>query len=279
MRGSATAPRNDSKRLLLRLGPCRVRIDFRGSQTREKAQDCFGPFVGPPDEGGEDFLVELLDGPSPRWGRDAGYQRKDLEDGFVLKSRFFLAKAELTKRRALIRGPAFPEGFQVLLRNLLPWLVAPGLVVHGALLRLEEGVVVCCGRSGAGKTTLAGLANGKALCDELALVYLDNSEGARGYALPFWQAKPGGGLLRAVLLLAHAPEHRLTPVSPTEAVQSLASHVLWPTYSRSAMAADFRALVELVRRVPVLEFGFRAEPSAYRYVVDAFPPERKRGAP
>lgn len=262
----------DIGRLVLRLGPCRVRVEFCGPEIQLKAQQFFGGFVCSGSEAAEDFSIELLPEPSDCAGPPAGYQRKILENGFLLESGFFRAEADLGTRRAWIRGLAFPESLQVLLRNLLPWLASPGLVVHGALLHLETGVVACCGPSGAGKSTLACLANANALCDELALIRREG-DAFFGFSLPFWRSTPGAGPLRGILMLSHSPVNRLKRIHPSQAVRDLAAQVLWPTYSSPAMAAGFQTLMALVQEVPVYSFGFRPEPSAVSYLNAAFPPE------
>lgn len=274
--GPFMVPNEGRPGLILSLGPCRVRLASSAGPQDHRLPDHWRGFVRA-DHDGWDFLVNLQAASFSCSDPPTGYTRKPSPHGFVIESGVFRAEVDLTQRVACIRGSAFPAALQVLLRNLLPWLVSPGLVLHAALLRLEEALVACCGPSGAGKSTLARLAGHRALCDELALASPTKHGTARAFALPFWRARPGEGSLRAIVLLAHAAEHRLTPVPPSQAARALAAHVLWPTYSRPAMLKGFRSLAELVQQVPVLEFGFRPESSASDYLVKALPPERKKG--
>lgn len=258
----------------LSLGCLRVQIESP-KEVVEKARGRFGAFFCPQPAQAPHLWVRIENQkPYPRAAPTAGYVRHETPQGFLLQSRHFCAQVDLPARRAWLAGNAFPESLDVLLRNLLPWLASPGLVLHGALLQLEEGVVVCCGASGAGKSTLAKLAQAGALCDELTLVEAAADGAFQGTALPFWEARPGQGMLRAVLVLTHARENRLARMTPSQAVPLLASHVLWPTYCAEAMAAAFASLMAVVRQLPVFSFGFRPEASAYRYLWNAFPPEK-----
>ncbi len=177
-------------------------------------------------------------------------------DGYRVRTETSSCEIDLRSRRAILRGPSAMYPLDNVLRHLLPLLWKEGLLVHCALVADNEGKgVVACGPSGAGKSTIARLAHGRALSDELAAVRL-GSGGALGIALPFWESRPGNARLRAVLHLRHGARHRIERLHPGEALRRLTSQVLWPVWDETAMARSFTYLTELAETVPAFDLSF-----------------------
>jgi hypothetical protein len=154
------------------------------------------------------------------------------------------------------------------LRTQLPELAAPALVAHGALLTDGARGFLCCGFSGAGKTTLAALLPERALCDELALVRAA-AGGFEGVSLPYWTARPGCAPLAGVFLLEHAPEHRRWRLAPVAAARALRAHIYWPTRQPAALRGAFATLAGLTAAVPVWRLGFARDPGVWRTIAEA----------
>ncbi len=167
----------------------------------------------------------------------------------------------------ILHGSARWEHFDALLSTLVPERVAPSLVAHGALLAGEGRTYLCCGLSGSGKSTLAGLLTKRALCDELALVR-PTEGGFHGVSLPYWAARPGSAPLAGVFALEHAPQHRRTRLSSTEALRELRRHVCWPTERPDAMDLVFGTLVRLVQEVPVWRLGFTKDARVWDVITE-----------
>jgi hypothetical protein len=172
---------------------------------------------------------------------------------------------DLRSRRAALRGPSAMYPLDNVLRHLLPLLWEEGLVVHSALVRLRDsGCVLACGPSGAGKSTIARLARGRALSDELAAVSIDRE--AVGIALPFWESRPGSARLRAVLHLRHGGSHRLERLRPEDSLRRLASQVLWPVWSEPAMARSFGHLTDLAEMLTAFDLSFAPTEDVWDFI-------------
>jgi len=160
---------------------------------------------------------------------------------------------------------AASEGTEVLdgvLRTILPSAIAPDLLVHGALLRDEERGFLCCGVSGAGKSTMASLFPEEALCDELVRLCVAQN-GIEARSLPFWRARPDMVPLVAIYIIEHGVENRRTPLSFSKAIQELRRHIYWPVISSDMMAQSFGRLTDLCEQTPVLRLAFRPETSVW----------------
>jgi len=176
-------------------------------------------------------------------------------NGYRVRTETTDCEIDLVSRHAVLHGPSAMYPLDNVLRHLLPLLWEDGLILHSALVGVSEGSVLASGSSGAGKSTIARLARGRALSDELAAIRLADGE-ARAIALPFWEARPGSARLSAVLHLRHAASHRLERVRAGEALRKLASQVLWPVWDEAAMARSFAYLAQLAEAVPAFNLSF-----------------------
>ena len=154
------------------------------------------------------------------------------------------------------------------LRTLLPSVIAPDLMVHGALLSDGDPGLLCCGVSGSGKSTIAALFPEAALCDEM--VRLAVGSGVEVRSLPFWQARPGSVPLGAVFILEHGAVNRRTPMAVSEAIQELRRHIYWPVEHPTLMRKLFETLADVCRNIPIYRLAFRPEPSVWTTMTDGF---------
>ena len=169
---------------------------------------------------------------------------------------------DLERRTLFLDGSIDPAHVEGALRNLLPGLLSPALLVHAALLADGRRAWLCCGSSGSGKSTLARLFPSFALGEELAAV--SPVEGYfRASALPMRTARRGTVPLTGVHILRHGKKNIRRRLPPAEALRALHRHVYWPLDDQAAFSAAFATLGELTERVPVWDLAFRPDSSAW----------------
>lgn len=165
--------------------------------------------------------------------------------------------------------------------NFLRVLYAWQCLDRGALLLHASGVVrlgkgyVFFGPSGSGKTTISQLSlEHTVLSDDLVIVK-KYSQTCRVYGVPFRGDMPEAPRanveadLRGLFMLVKADEHRLTPVSASEAVARLAACVPF-VMSQPANAWRVAELcADLVASMPVFALHFRRE-AGFWSVIDGF---------
>lgn len=160
------------------------------------------------------------------------------------------------------------------------WLHATGLVFNG------NGYVFF-GPSGAGKTTLSGLARHLArdraeiLSDENVIVRYaagtvrHNTGGAQLISTPFWGHSTPVDLirrtrrtvpLRALFALRQTPGFQLQPLSAAKAVLALLTTEKVTTERVDSAAAWLGAAEQLVQQAPVYELGFLPTPEVWSFL-------------
>lgn len=142
-----------------------------------------------------------------------------------------------------------------------------GFLIHGCGIEAGGGSILFSGHSGAGKTTLAGLAGGRpVLNDETVLIAGDNG-GYRLFGTPFVGGvegrSVGGAPLEAIYFLEHGEGNSVTTLAPGEAFQNLLCQLFQtaplaptPAEHRSSVRARADAAAQLVGRVPVRRLSF-----------------------
>jgi hypothetical protein len=157
---------------------------------------------------------------------------------------------------------------------------------YEAVLMHASGVVRGCdgflfvGASGTGKSTVADLSQAHTVInDEVCLVEF-------GSGGPVLHSTPFNGLylrkhaarapLRAVMLLAHGPAHRLEPVSAAAAMAALTGQVVAPLALEDALSPRISVrMLDLAGRLataaPVRRLSFTPDPGFWQVIDDAFP--------
>jgi hypothetical protein len=149
------------------------------------------------------------------------------------------------------------------------WLHAAGLVLNG------NGYVFF-GPSGAGKTTLAGLAHDRAeiLSDENVIIRC-SADGPQLISTPFWGHSTPVDLIRrtrrtvplhALFALRHAADFNLRPLDAAEAVLALLATEKVATERVDSAAAWLGAAGQLVQHVPVYELDFAPTPEVWTFL-------------
>jgi hypothetical protein len=216
----------------------------------------------------------------PRWRieLDAPTSASPISDDVVVRpdgrpDRFVVSRGDLsgTVDLAERRGTASlatPNEFAVdtFLRIVysLALVDAGGLIVHAASLMRRGRAFLFCGRSGAGKTTLARLSrDATLLSDELSIVRITD-RGIHCHGTPFWGELARAGEdcaapLRAIYFLRQGPRHAVEPVSPRAAVERLLPNVLFFAREPLLTARVFDLAATLVATVPCADLTFRLD--------------------
>jgi hypothetical protein len=151
-----------------------------------------------------------------------------------------------------------------------------GLLLHAAGIVLGGVGHVFAGASGAGKTTVARLAaaRGEVLTDENVIIRLGPG-GPELFSTPFWGHSTPPEMIRrtncrvplaAVYVLEHAPDFRLDPLGPAEAVMALLTTEKVATERADSAAAWLAVAERLIARAPVYRLGFRPTPQLWDFL-------------
>ncbi len=143
-------------------------------------------------------------------------------------------------------------------------------IVHSCGWSCNGKSVLFPGVSGAGKTTLCrqlmAAGQGRILSDD-RVVLREGPEGFRACGTP-WpgdakQARNESAPLAALGFIEQAPEHRLTPIPPAEALRRLMEAASIPWYSSDLRDLVLPLVERLVSTVPAYRVGFRPDPGVF----------------
>ena len=157
-------------------------------------------------------------------------------------------------------------------------------LVHSAGVIAGGRAYLFVGASEAGKTTIAGLADGRpVLNDEMNLVEFGPG-GAEVVGTPFngfFRTKqPGRAPLGGILLLEKGPAHGLSPVGPGEATATVAAQVAPPVpleavADDATTAAMLDIAARLVHQAPVRRLAFARDPGFWTLLEEALHPDSR----
>ena len=143
-------------------------------------------------------------------------------------------------------------------------------IVHSCGWSCNGKSVLFPGVSGAGKTTmcrqLMAAGQGRILSDD-RVVLREGPEGFRACGTP-WpgdakQALNESAPLAALGFIEQAPDHRLTPIPPAEALRRLMEAASIPWYSSDLRDLVLPLVERLVSTVPAYRVGFRPDPGVF----------------
>jgi hypothetical protein len=140
-----------------------------------------------------------------------------------------------------------------------------GCIVHAAGIQRGGRGVACVGRSGAGKTTLMGLLEGRTDLDRLS----DDRLILRAGQPPLISGTPwaGEGMVAAnrtaelggLLFLHQGPSHELHEITPREAAAQLLPTTSIPWFDETAMTGCLATLDRLIADTPAFNLQFRLD--------------------
>jgi hypothetical protein len=147
---------------------------------------------------------------------------------------------------------------------------ARGLYVHAASARWPAGADLFLGRSGAGKTTLSGVAGrcGAEVLSDDRTVLRFRSGRLWAYGTPFhgtgrrWSARAAPA--RGLFFLEQARESRFVPLPVREATARLAAVCFAPFWEKEALEETLRLAEAAVSLAPAHALRFRPDVSAVR---------------
>lgn len=194
----------------------------------------------------------------------------------------YAGRLDLDARVAEVATPSRERAFSALERILVYVLMQTlprdrdGLLLHAASIVRRGAGYVFVGPSGAGKTTVARLAAGHGLVlgDENAVLEL-RSDGARLLSTPFWGFSTPPEMvtrvavdvpLRAVFVLAQAPDFQLERLAPGPAVLALLESEKVAVERTTSAAAWLAVAEKLIARVGVYRLGFRPTPELWTFL-------------
>ncbi len=187
----------------------------------------------------------------------------------MIEEHGYSAHIDETGREAWIGAARGTDLLDGVLRTLLPSVIAPDLVAHGALLIDASRAFLCCGVSGSGKSTMAALFPDRAVCDELARLH-HGVDGIEVRSLPFWKARPARTALSAIFILEHGEENHRIGLDPPEALREMRQHVYWPLGDSIETSGSFDTLVRVCHSIPVFRLAFRPERSVWATIMEGF---------
>ena len=233
-----------------------VRERYKGFVSR---QDTAGPGA---------WQIEMDTAPDVSPGTDDVVVRSDdRPDRFVVTRGDLAGTVDLGERRGTVRLTT-PNEYAVdtFLRIVysLALVEAGGLIVHAASLVRRRRAFLFCGRSGAGKTTLARLSHDATLLsDELSIVRL-TERGVDCHGTPFWGELARAGEdcaapLQAIYFLHQGRHHAVEPVPARLALERLLPNVLFFAREPRLAGRVFDLATALVDAVLCADLTFRLD--------------------
>jgi hypothetical protein len=143
------------------------------------------------------------------------------------------------------------------------------VVLHASALLDGSNAFAFVGHSGAGKSTMAQLAEkagATVMSDDRTVLGL-GSQDPTVWGTPWHGTYRSGaarsGILRGLFLLAHGSEDRIDRLSVRDAIGEIFVRVMHPAADQTAMTRCLSTIEDVVSRVPVGRLWFRPTPAAF----------------
>ena len=185
---------------------------------------------------------------------------------------------------ASIRVRQAPRGEPIAYVSEYPWaeyMLQRRLGLHGgailhASMAVWDGVGhVFLGHSGAGKSTIAELAEqaGAFIPTDDRTIVTSGPEGVTGWGTPwhgsFRRTSPLGAPIESVSLLVQDTEDRLTPIDPSRALKEMFVRTVQARITEREVQRTLDTLLAVATGVPFFELRFRPTPAAVSLVLRA----------
>jgi len=251
-------------------------IATRDGDVARVVRERYRGFVSPEDTAGRvawHIEMDAALGVSPG-SDDVVVRSAGRPDRFLVSRGDLAGTVDLAERRGTVQLTT-PNEYAVdtFLRIVysLALVDAGGLIVHAASLVRRDRAFLFCGRSGAGKTTLARLSrDATLLSDELSIVRV-TERGVHCHGTPFWGELARAGEdraapLRGIYFLNHGVHHAVEPVPPRLALERLLPNVLFFAREPGLAGRVFDLAAALVDAVPCADLTFRLDDGFWEVV-------------
>jgi hypothetical protein len=261
-------PTTEWKTLTINVGQIPVAVRSANADFHKMLAKRYAGFTE--TSGGEASLeVEITQDASADPDADLEVRREG--SVWQMKRGDFLAEWNAEIRCGRVRQTVNPYSMDSVLRIVHSLLLAEegGFLLHAASAIRNGRAFLFSGISGAGKTTISGLAPPDAtlLTDEVSFVRPEGDT-YRAWGTPFAGelAKVGKNCsapVATLFLLDKGPEHRIEPVSKLDATRALMRNILFFAQDEELVRRVFDSAYEFVHRVPVRRLIFRPDASVW----------------
>lgn len=164
---------------------------------------------------------------------------------------------------------------QPLIRYLFINILAldDGIMIHGAVVKIDGRAYIFSGRSGSGKTTISGLfkaAGLKVMTDENVVIRRRDGQ-VYAYGTPW----PGGGRMAApdsapvgaICFISHGTENTLRKTDVKQAAKNILHQSIVQTWEASSIGRIFDSVNALAANTPCFEMPFVNDKSVVKFVM------------
>ena len=280
----------------LRFGKLVLRFRAAVPGQRFSIEDTHVPFVVPPDAAADLELacrvgpIEPVLGPitsSAGKSWDLRQHPDGSEDIIFRGGRDFgtdvwhLRLDHTFQTGSLVEAPVMPDPFvRADGYPLLEYCVArllgrhEGLLIHASTAIVDGGAYVFVGHSGAGKSTMAAIAEGAGAripTDDRTII-TSSPPSPMAWGTPWHgslvRKSPEGAPIRGLFLLQQAREDRCEPLAAGRAVKELFVRLIQPRLHPAEVENTLRILETVAERVPVMRLHFRPTPAAFELALN-----------
>jgi hypothetical protein len=249
--------------LTIQIGGAAIALHSDNPAFRALLQSRYAGFVASSICPDLEFDVELFDADSLVSADDDVHVTRE-NDTWDLRRGDFHATWNTQSARGHVRQSNNPYAIDSVLRIVHSILLASrgGFLLHAASAIRGNHAFLFAGVSGAGKTTISRLAPHDAtlLTDEISYVrYNDGRFEACGTPFAGELARVGENLsapLKTLFFLQQAPENRIEPVNPADAVRLLLRNVLFFAEDAELVRLLFATACKFAQEVPVRRLCF-----------------------
>jgi hypothetical protein len=247
----------------IEIGGMAIALRTQDSAFRQLLESRYAGFIQSAAQPQFEFDIELFE-PAETANAEEDVQVRQQDGQWFLQRGDFRARWDSSAGRGRIRQSRNPYAIDSVLRIVHTLILAKqgGFLVHAASAIRDGRAFLFAGVSGAGKTTIAGLAPPDAtlLTDEISYVRREGNQ-YRACGTPFAGelARVGenrSAPLSALFLLVKGPENRIEPVATSEAIQLLLRNILFFAEDTELVNQVFRSACEFVEKVPVRRLIF-----------------------
>jgi hypothetical protein len=252
----------DCSNVVIEIGGIAARVAASDPVFLHMLENRYAGFISSRTDADFDFHVDLSEPETPDPDADVSVTHR--AGCWSVERGDFRAEWEPATSRGTIRQSPNPYSIDAVLRILHSLVLAKrgGFLLHAASAIRNGKAFLFAGVSGAGKTTIAGLAptDASLLTDEISYVRKE----AYGYSAcgtPFTGEleKIGENIsapVTALYLLAKGPANRIEPVPAAEAARALLSNILFFAKDQEMIGALLHSACEFVDCVPVSRLTF-----------------------